>query len=207
VDRFTGNTDRHATACIEFYPGAGLWVVVSFADDEACARWSGPVRTAFRLLADTGFGGERSRGWGHAGEPEFIEGLLPGMILPEPEPPAPPAEGEEAVPPAPKTEPGYWLLSLYAPAAEDAIDWKRGDYTVVARAGRVDSPARSGDLKRHLNMITEGSVLHAGAPIRGAALDVAPENFPHPVYRAGFALAIPIQFEPRPAAAPAPVTP
>jgi len=35
-------------------------------------------------------------------------------------------------------------------------------------------------------------VLVASSEPRGAAADVAPEGFPHPVYRSGFALAIPI---------------
>ena len=43
---------------------------------------AGPVKAAFRLLADSGFGGERSRGWGRSEAPEFIEGDLPDMILP-----------------------------------------------------------------------------------------------------------------------------
>jgi hypothetical protein len=40
--------------------------------------------------------------------------------------------------------------------------------------------------------VAEGSVLVASAEPRGSAADVAPDGFPHPVYRAGFALAIPI---------------
>jgi hypothetical protein len=56
----------------------------------------------------------------------------------------------------------------------------------------VESPARCGDLKKSLNMISEGSVLLARNPVRGTAPDVAPDGFAHPVYRAGFALAIPI---------------
>ena len=39
------------------------------------------MKAAFRLLADTGFGGERSRGWGRSETPEFIEGTLPDMII------------------------------------------------------------------------------------------------------------------------------
>jgi len=84
VDRCTGVTERHSTACLEFRPGAGLWTVVSFPDEAAHGRWLGPVKAAFRLLADTGFGGERSRGWGRSETPEFIEGQLPDMILPPP---------------------------------------------------------------------------------------------------------------------------
>jgi CRISPR type III-A-associated RAMP protein Csm4 len=82
VDRLTGSSERHSAACIEFRAGCGLWSVVQFHDEAAHARWSEPVKAAFRLLADTGFGGKRSRGWGRSRQPEFIEGSLPEMILP-----------------------------------------------------------------------------------------------------------------------------
>ncbi len=41
-------------------------------------------------------------------------------------------------------------------------------------------------------MIVEGSVLYVAAPPAGSAPDVAPDGFVHPVYRAGFALSIPL---------------
>ena len=41
-------------------------------------------------------------------------------------------------------------------------------------------------------MVAEGSVLVSSQAPVGSAPDVAPDGFPHPVYRAGFALAIPI---------------
>ncbi len=403
VDRLTGATERHSTACVEFRQGAGLWTIVSFADDAARDRWMEPVKAAFRLLADSGFGGERSRGWGRSEAPEFIEGTLPDMIVPqggapvsteppetpeasevvqpaepsapaetplsaepiesaesaepieaaepveataevkapsdtaplaappaelppdpEPEPPAefptlsspPEPKHGEPVPPTPapevapstgapevaaaeaeqpaaeptastgtpsepeasiaeltastgapevaasesvqpdveptrstvapevaasepeqpaakpqtaSTEPpvaeaqtgeppelpaaasepppspiaaeaepipappgptsAFWVLSLYTPAADDAVDWQRGNYTVVERGGRVDS---SGDLKKELQMVAEGSVLAAVSEPRGAATDVAPDGFAHPVFRAGFAVCIPL---------------
>jgi CRISPR type III-A-associated RAMP protein Csm4 len=427
VDRLTGACERHATACIEFREGCGLWTVVGFHDEAARDQWQEPVKAAFRLLADTGFGGERSRGWGRSETPEFVEGTLPGLIIeykqkapstatPVEEPPAeespitepppaeepvsapePPVDGEpvpqaeagqpasetvlsevdpagldiapagpeaavepepavaepevaakleaiaaeaeavtpvpesvaaepaavtsepeaiaaepEAVTPVPEsvaaepaavtsepeaiaaepdavtpepdavaataepapeaeaavpeaadvpvaespepavaaavpdqppaesvseaevapepalsdaptaaalrapdlTEPmrvaaepaaapvvpappahlqAHWLLSLFTPAASDAVDWGRGSYAVLARGGRIDSPAPgSGDLKKQIQMVAEGSVLYAdGAPL-GAAADVAPDGFAHPVFRAGFALAIPL---------------
>ena len=319
IDRMTGASERHATACIEFRPGAGLWTIAGFRDDEAHTRWLDPVKAAFRLLADTGFGGERSRGWGRSEQPEFVEGSLPDMILPEtvaseeaglpapteapsdparepdPEPPPPdpepvdpepmppvpvpdpepnpdvlpslpgepltaeapvpapeaeaplPIAAEEATPaevltasilasdiqplaadiqpPAPEEpaveEPSveeppaapqapategalvtghrhpasgiqFWLLSLFTPAAADAVDWRRGNYTLLARGGRVESPAGSGELKKQVQMVVEGSVLYADGDPSGAAPDVAPEGFAHPVFRAGFALAIPL---------------
>ena len=266
VDRLTGATERHSAACIEFHPGAGLWTVVSFADEAARSLWLEKVKAAFRLLADSGFGGERSRGWGYAEAPEFVEGALPDMILQsagtsggvigqkpsnmiasaavsepaearpnaeqarnaspgagamaeseglvEPSPAAePPPPSEPAVPESsggsetslPKTastalanEAGvsrmasYWLLSLFAPAPADSVDWGRGNYSVIERGGRVESAAGSGHLKKQVRMIAEGSVLCASGVLRGAAPDVAPDGFAHPVFRAGFALAIPL---------------
>ena len=370
VDRLSGATERHATACIEFREGCGLWTVVGFQDDQARDQWLEPVKAAFRLLADTGFGGERSRGWGRSETPEFVEGTLPGLIIEyqrretppteEPEPPATaeptgptveearraakpesvepaeprgggvaarqlrsrranraapwrrrrrpptpspssppnsdrrrgaaarqprvrpnrrsplwseaprprrtpspsepaepdcrserrrpptaesveptepvvgqalsPANPEPVAEPAPPgsrpnpnpspiaaalrapdlTEPlrrgtrapivppppvhlqAHWLLSLFTPAADDAVDWGRGSYTVLARGGRIDSPSGSGELKKQIQMVAEGSVLYADGVPLGAAADVAPDGFAHPVFRAGFALAIPL---------------
>jgi CRISPR type III-A-associated RAMP protein Csm4 len=304
VDRLSGASERHGTACIEFREGCGLWTVVGFADEAARDRWQEPVKAAFRLLADSGFGGERSRGWGRSETPEFVEGMLPGLIIeykgqsqspPVEEPPAeeppieepppteepvpdpnPPMEAEvhagegvdapvtdvasvseaaEALPDGrgsdesePETETAvteavaeaeevgepvlevessavepalsdatieaavtapdltepmraaagvvplqaHWLLSLFTPAAEDTVDWGRGSYSVLARGGRVDSPAGSGELKKQIQMVAEGSVLYANGIPMGAAADVAPDGFAHPVFRAGFALAIPL---------------
>jgi CRISPR/Cas system CSM-associated protein Csm4 (group 5 of RAMP superfamily) len=176
-----------------------MWCVISFADEEQRQRWDGSVRGALRLLADSGFGGERGRGWGRTETPEFIEGSLPQMILPaQPAESAVTAEGEPTTLPENKVSaapPAYWLLSLFSPAAADSVDWNRGNYFVVPRNGRVESPARSGDLKKTVNMVGEGSVLLAGSPVHGAAPDVAPDGFAHPVYRAGFALAIPIPWQ------------
>ena len=288
VDRLTGATERHSTACIEFRTGCGLWLIASFRDQAARDRWQGPVKAALLLLADSGFGGERSRGWGRSEAPEFVEGDLPDMILPPPE--APQATGlmeeaildrlvaelvggeaavggeekeeeatggspadlgvcptdlavsptdagaevkseaaamaqasaeivagvavleaeEEAVetqvefePVEPEPEPAmalsvagapqsHWLLSLYTPAAGDTVDWRRGSYTVLTRGGRVESAAGSGELKKQVQMIAEGSVLTAATEPRGTVAEVGPDGFPHPVYRAGFALAIPL---------------
>jgi CRISPR/Cas system CSM-associated protein Csm4 (group 5 of RAMP superfamily) len=82
----------------------------------------------------------------------------------------------------------YWLLSLFTPGPADAVEWARGDYTILDRGGRVDG---TGELKKQLPMVSEGSVLYA-AELRGAAPDVAPDGHPHPVFRVGFALSIPL---------------
>ena len=59
-------------------------------------------------------------------------------------------------------------------------------------SGRIESSARWGEPKQPTTMIAEGSVLLASNELRGAASNVAPEGFPHPVYRAGFAVTVPI---------------
>jgi len=88
------------------------------------------------------------------------------------------------------------MLSLFHPSAEDVVDWQRGNYSLTTRGGRVESDARWGDAKKPTRMVAEGSVIVAGSQPRGKATNVAPEDFPHPVYRAGFALAIPIPLRP-----------
>jgi CRISPR type III-A-associated RAMP protein Csm4 len=229
VDRLTGAAERHSVASMEFQPGAGLWTIASFADESARERWLDPLKTAFRLLADSGFGGERSRGWGRSEGPEFTEGTLPDMVLGpgagsrEPEdkgsgvgdqesqgagagdqgsgnPSEADAESEIPIPDPrsliPEPIPGrvrpQWLLSLFIPAAADAVDWDRGNYALVTRGGRVESSAGTGELKKQVQMVAEGSVLYAASNLRGTAPDVAPDGFAHPVYRAGFALSIPL---------------
>jgi len=161
----------HATACLEFTRAGGLWTIVQFADHDALARWQAPVRSALLLLADSGFGGERSRGWGRSETPEWQPWMAPQ---------------------APESERAHWLLSLYTPAESDAVDWKRGNYATVVRRGRIESSARWGEEKLPTTMIAEGSVLLAASELRGSATNVAPEGFPHPVYRAGFAVTVPI---------------
>jgi len=215
IDRLNGNAERHAAACVEFRRDAGWWTVVSFSGDGSYTRWSEPVRGALRLLADSGFGGERSRGWGRSAQPEFVEGMLPDLVLAPPhalgpaqaqEPIETVPEAESANPPHPEgTHPSpaqelsgadgatsHWLLSLFTPGPADTVDWKRGNYSVITRGGRIDSPAGFGERKKQIQMVAEGSVLVAGETLRGAAPDVAPDGFAHPVFRAGFALSIPL---------------
>ncbi len=178
VDRLQeGQVSTHSTACIEYAPGAGLWLLVIFSSPEAKAKWATPIRSAFRLLADSGFGGERSRGWGRSEMPQFTEGTVPDLIV---------------KPPVVTGAPGYWMLSLFNPAKSDTVDWQRGNYSVLTRGGRVESSAGWGAEKKLTHMVEEGSVLVAGSTPLGGAPNVAPDEFSHPVYRSGFAVTIPI---------------
>jgi CRISPR type III-A-associated RAMP protein Csm4 len=174
VDRSGEGAAAHSVACLEFTPGCGLWFVAAFADDAAEEQWSERFRAAIRLLADSGFGGERSRGWGRSEMPEFREKAP--LVNPDS------LEGEI----------GHWMLSLFHPAASDAVDWARGNYSLTTRGGRVESEAGWGHMKKNTRMVAEGSVLVASLEPRGAAADVAPDGFAHPVYRSGFAFSYPV---------------
>jgi CRISPR type III-A-associated RAMP protein Csm4 len=190
VDRLeAGKVEAHATACLEFAQNAGLWTVVQFADARAQEKWEAPVRSAFLLLADSGFGGERSRGWGRSETPEWQHWTPPGM--PPGTPPGMPPAAPEAAEDSP--EQAHWMLSLYLPSSDDLVDWKRGSYSTLTRRGRIESRARWGEIKAPTLMVAEGSVLlSAASQLRGEARDTAPAGFPHPVYRAGFAVTVPI---------------
>ncbi len=179
VDRLQhAAVEIHTTACLEFTRAGGLWTIVQFADEAAVSRWRGPVQSALLLLADSGLGGERSRGWGRSEAPEWQAWHPPQAPVTEQ-----------------PSDRAHWLLSLYTPSENDAVDWKRGNYSTVSRRGRIESSARWGEPKRATTMIAEGSVLLASNELRGAASNVAPEGFPHPVYRAGFAVTVPIPWK------------
>jgi CRISPR type III-A-associated RAMP protein Csm4 len=141
-------------------------------------------------LCDSGFGGERSRGWGRADLLNVAHGQFPNLLLAGPTIPQSQANGDQEPPPAPET--AYWLLSLFTPRDSDSVDWERGAYSLVTRNGRIESAQGHGTLKRSLRMVTEGSVVLAAAAPTGGAQNVAPEGFPHPAFRAGFAISIPI---------------
>jgi CRISPR type III-A-associated RAMP protein Csm4 len=179
LDRLTGEACVHTSACLEFGPDSGLWCAVSFAGEEAKERWAAPVRGAFRLLADSGFGGERSRGWGRAETPAITEGSLPELVY---------SSGGNDTP----GEQAWWMLSVFSPSEQEQVDWARGNYSLLTRSGRVESAAGWGAAKLSSRVVAEGSVLMSPVPPRGAAVNVAPEGFAHPVYRYGFGLSIPI---------------
>ncbi len=182
VDRLEpGRVSLHETACIEFADGAGLWCVAQFSGDAARDEWAPRIESAFRLLADSGLGGERRQGWGRFALDRVERGALPELIWGRSR------GGSTSAPTESSEERGWWLLSLFSPAESEQIDWSRGSVRMVERGGRVEG---SGESKLHSRMVSEGSLL-LGAEPRGRAWNVAPPGFTaHPVWRAGFAVAI-----------------
>ena len=209
VDRLSGSSERHATACIEFREGCGLWTVAGFRDEAARDEWQDRVKAAFRLLADTGFGGERSRGWGRSETPEFVEGTLPGLVIeyrrkepppaveepPVEEPPvkeAPMVEPPPAEEPLPESEPPVEAESVApapeapaepAPAVEVAAPdtlppaERAPEAGAAAPAGEAESPAPAVEAPAPETVPPAEAVpeAEAAAPETEPAADLAPE--------------------------------
>ncbi|MBV9034720.1 MAG: hypothetical protein JO182_09530 [Acidobacteriaceae bacterium] len=186
VDRISrASAHPHASACVEFESGSGLWSIFRFGDEAAEATWGNRIKACLRLLADTGFGGHRSSGWGQTADPEFRSGRWPGLLTPT-------LDRLMRAGGVNGDEPLFWLLSLYSPAPSDSVDWSLGNYGLVVRGGRIQSSAYAGTdtLKKNVRMIAEGSVLSVQQEPVGTAVNVAPDGFPHPVYRLGFSLSL-----------------
>ncbi|MFN7923475.1 MAG: hypothetical protein U0Q16_25460 [Bryobacteraceae bacterium] len=174
----------HQTACIEFSEQSGVWCAVVFASVPVAEQWGPRIRAAFKLLSDTGLGGERTSGWGQFTVERADPGDLAELLFGKRNDNAAEGESEAAAAPA---ESAHWLLSLFRPASSDTVDWNRGSYTMVERSGRSGAA-----LKKTVRMVEEGSVLFCAEAPRGAAADVAPDGFAHPVYSAGFAVSLPL---------------
>ncbi len=186
VDRLgQGSVHPYTATCVEFEPSSGLWCAAVYQDEAIRRHWDPLMRAAFRLLADTGFGARRSSGWGQTADPHFQSGAWPVVLMPKFAARASAVAADNGA----TNGSHYWLLSLFTPASGDEIDWKAGDYQVTVRGGRIESLAGSGQ-KKQLRMIAEGSVVGATQEPIGAAVDVAPDGFAHPVYRAGLAVAL-----------------
>ena len=174
VDRVTGNTGQVSQrGAIEFSDHSGLWHAARFRDEAARSEWRAKLAACFRLLADTGIGGNRACGWGRSAPPGFDDRALESVIFSEPLT----IDGPKA----------WWTLSLFHPSAEDTVDWARGGYQLVERSGRVET---DGTLKKQAPLVVEGSVLVAATEPVGSAPDVAPDGAAHPVYRNGFAVSV-----------------
>ena len=173
VDRLNGAAAPHQTACLEFAPNAGYWCAATFDSESAAQQWRGKVEAAFRLLGDTGLGGERSRGWGRAANLRFQFDELAALLMPRTHS-------------LPATSNSWWLLSLYDAAPADSIDWTAGSYSLSPRSGRTNT----GSLKATVDLIAEGSVLATTAAPLGRAANVTPGGHPHMVFRSGYAVAL-----------------
>jgi len=156
---------------IQFAENCGLWGL-ALCEDEL---WRARIEAALRWLADAGVGGNRTIGWGGSTEVRMETGETVTAVLRRSR------QGDGSK--------GWWLLSLFAPAAEEVIDWEHGAYRLAVRSGWVEG---TNSTKQSQRVVAEGSVIYAPAAPAGCLSDVAPAGWAHPVYRNGFAVAVPL---------------
>ncbi len=155
--------------------GAGLYGLVRFSDQS----WKDRLEAAFRVLGDTGLGGERTYGLGLF---RFGGFETPGPLW-------------QSVLSGTRTRRVF--LSLYYPAEGEkaGLDKVLEAWDFVERRGYVVSGRNTTGIKRkRVRMLVEGSV--SSRPLRGALVDVTPDNaqafgIPHRVYRGGLAFLVP----------------
>ncbi len=175
IDRNTSASAIFFTGGVTFAQECGLWFGVRWLKDDA--ELKAVLANLIADLADAGLGAERSTGMGAA----VITKMTMPLELPDPN--------------------TAWVsISRYLPQADEtnSLGEKGSAYALKAVGGWLDSPAKSGQRRRMVNLLVEGAVIGA-MPIRtapGQMVDVRPiyekdtDPIGHPVYRNGFALAV-----------------
>lgn len=173
LDRASQASTLFFTGQVTFAPGCGLWFGLRWLTEDAALKKQ--VGGLLNDLALAGLGAERNSGLGAA----EIQGS--GEIsLPDPS--------------------GAWVsLGRYLPAADEIsiLGNPASAYTLKNVGGWLDSPMKTGQRRKSINLLAEGSVLGAWpGKTPGRIEDVRPryqgaeDPLGHPVYRNGFALAV-----------------
>lgn len=147
---------------VQFNENCGLWFAAKFDSDATKQK----VETLLRVLGDNGIGGERNAGYG-----QFAF-----------------TEAECKIPLA-EDSPQFVTLSPICPKSSDQLEHLlKGDiaYNVNTLTGWVGSPGTHKKRKK-VNMFAEGSVLNASNEPIGRLVDLKPKDYPHSVYRYGYA--------------------
>jgi len=173
LDRASQASTLFFTGQVTFAEGCGLWFGIRWLDADDKLR--NTVRKLLDDLSDAGLGAERNSGLGAARIAEA--GTLE---LPDPT--------------------GAWTnLSRYLPRADEmsTLSHENSAYTLKSVGGWLDSPTHTGQRRKTINILAEGSVFgNLPNAIPGQVADVRPryetddDPLKHPVYRSGLALAV-----------------
>ena len=172
LDRLHGNSTPFRSGRITFNKGCGLWLAVQYHDERSRSR----LELLLHHLGDRGIGGERTNGYGAytlVTETELVAAskwMLSDDL------------------------PGRLLLSRYIPTPAEVglLQEMAAAYQLTTIGGWLYSSQHPPLRRKKIRMLTEGSVL-PGQP-SGTLVDVQPDydDFPHPVYRSGLALSVPV---------------
>lgn len=153
---------------LNFHEGCGLFFFVRILRDDFAQKFF----AAIRLLGDEGIGGDRTVGHGSF-EASFSQDV-PQFCQP-------------------KQSSKFVTLSPLFPKPDEVrpllSDGSR--YSLTIRSGWVGGILPTPYRRKTVRMLREGSVLCGSADeFWGAIVNVAPDNFPHPVYRWGYAFPV-----------------
>ena len=147
---------------VQFNKNCGLWFAAKFDSDATKQK----VETLLRVLGDNGIGGERNAGYGHF---EFTKA--------------------ECKIPSAEDSTQFVTLSPICPKSSEQLEHLlKGDiaYNVNPLTGWVGAPGTH-EKRKKVNMFAEGSVLNSSNEPIGRLVDLKPKDYPHPVYRYGYA--------------------
>ncbi len=179
VDRITNASQIYHVGRTYFADGCGLWFA---ARGEAI--WLDRMEQVLAFKAVEGIGGLRSVGNGQFTlHMDAAPGLLADLTT------------------IAETEHGEILLSRLAPAADEMIRLRSdvASYQLVLVGGFSGTPGTTPVVRRQVRMVTEGSVIGAGAASKrppGQLVDVTPETTPwlgHRIYRYGYGFTVPVR--------------
>ncbi len=183
VDRVSNTSAYYEVGRVIYAPDAGLAVLVRFNDPAAQPQFE----QLLAFLGESGLGGRRNSGYG-----AFRSERGPEVALGLP-------AGRRSI-----------LLSRYVPRPEELSVVQHADssYQLVDVQGWLYTVGMPAQRRQKLRMIAEGAVLAAPPEqLRGKLVDVRPDyslsrdehptlkrgkGAPHPIYRSGLALALPI---------------
>ncbi|MEJ5310509.1 MAG: type III-A CRISPR-associated RAMP protein Csm4 [Anaerolineae bacterium] len=171
VNRINSAANIFHAGRVTFAAGCGLWFGLSGQPPADLTR-------ALQMLSEDGLGGERAAGYG-----VFSWSVAPQpLALPDPSPNG-----------------AALLLSRYHPRAGEIAALQRpgAAYELTAVAGWLRTWDGAAQRRRRLRLLREGSVVYLpGSGPWGDVVDVRPtyenpaDDLPHPVWRAGLALAV-----------------
>ncbi len=170
IDRCTGTVEgENFFYCSDQYFGSGNGLFFLLQCDDPAVR--AKFEAALRLLADNGLGADRSVGRGTFSFSRHDFDM-----------------------PVETKAPSYYLLSLYHPTREELREGllKQSTYTLKRRSGHAAAPG-VGNLRRSdIWMIAEGAALSREADGDIAKVIAKGGPAPHPVFRYGKALTLPL---------------
>jgi CRISPR-associated protein Csm4 len=172
------------------YFDCGLYFIVQFPGDES---WKDKLNKGLKSLSDIGLGGERDFGMGRF----LCDGVEHGVLVPIDE-----RHPLSFLADSTRQSDKHCVLSLFYPTMSEqqiiqvAIkeNVSSDAYQLVRRKGWIFSTSTLLQMKRQtVTMFSEGSVFRIEDFVpQGSIVDLKPNGFPHPVWRFGVALSVPL---------------